>query len=224
MWKPNRMRKNEIQQDSSILLTKCGSPNNAYELFRELIVHDTILLNSMITVYSNCGRIKDAEQIFKTMQTKSLISWNSMIVGLSQNGCPIKPLDAFCKMNNMGFVISVCASISSLELDEQIFARATIIGLEFDQIISSFLIDLYYKCGFVENGQKLFDQMRKSDEVSWNSVLMDYATNGYQIEALDLFNEMRCENVIPTDVTFTRFCLPIIITGWLKRDRNCFTQ
>ncbi|GMP46624.1 hypothetical protein CsSME_00014697 [Camellia sinensis var. sinensis] len=191
---------------------KCRSPNNACKLFRELKVHDTILLNSMITVYSNCGRIKDAKQIFETMQTKSLISWNSMIVGLSQNGCPIGALDVFRKMNKMGLstdkfslasVISACASISSLELGEQVFARATVIGLELDQIVSTSLIDLYCKCGFVENGRKLFDQTRKSDEVSWNSMLMGYATNGYGIEALELFNEMRCESVVPTDVTFT---------------------
>ena len=64
-------------------------------------------------------------------------------------------------MNTMGLrtdkvslasVISACASISSLELGEQVFVREIVIGIEFDQVVSTSLIDLYCKSGFVENG------------------------------------------------------------------------
>ncbi|XP_057975072.1 putative pentatricopeptide repeat-containing protein At1g77010, mitochondrial isoform X2 [Malania oleifera] len=191
---------------------KCGSCNDACKLFNELEVYDTILLNSMITVYSNCGRIEDAKRIFEIMPSRTLISWNSMIVGFSQNGCPVKALALFCKMNKLGLmtdrfsmasVISACASISALELGEQIFARAIIVGLEFDQIISTSLVDFYCKCGFVESGRKLFDAMMKPDEVSWNSMLMGYATNGRGMEALELFDDMLHTGVDPSDITFT---------------------
>ena len=192
--------------------SKCGSLNDACKLFSELKTYDTILLNSMITVYSNSGKIEDAKQIFNTMPSKSLISWNSMIVGLSQNGCPVEALDLFCTMNkldlrmnrfNLASVISACASISSLELGEQIFARATVVGLDSDEVISTSLVDFYCKCGFIEIGRKLFDTMMKSDEISWNSMLMGYATNGHGLEALTLFNEMRHAGVMPTEITFT---------------------
>ncbi|XP_024451893.2 putative pentatricopeptide repeat-containing protein At1g77010, mitochondrial isoform X4 [Populus trichocarpa] len=192
--------------------SKCGSLNDACKLFSELKTYDTILLNSMITVYSNSGKIEDAKQIFNTMPSKSLISWNSMIVGLSQNGCPVDALDLFCMMNkldlrmnrfNLTSVISACASISSLELGEQIFARATVVGLDSDEVISTSLVDFYCKCGFIEIGRKLFDTMMKSDEISWNSMLMGYATNGHGLEALTLFNEMRHAGVRPTEITFT---------------------
>ncbi|KAK3043665.1 hypothetical protein RJ639_000081 [Escallonia herrerae] len=107
--------------------------------------------------------------------------------------------DKYC----LASVVSACASISSLELGEQIHARATIIGLEFDQIVSTSLVDFYCKCGFVEDGWKLFDEMVKSDEVSWNTMLMGYATNGYGSEALSLFSEMIRVGVVPTEITFT---------------------
>jgi pentatricopeptide repeat protein len=192
--------------------SKCGSPYDACKLFNELKYYDTILLNSMITVYSNCGKIEDAKCIFKMMPNKSLISWNSMIVALSQNGFAIEALDLLCEMNrlelrmdkfSLASAISACASISSLELGEQLFARATVIGLESDQIIRTSLVDLYCKCGFVDDGRKLFDGMMKSDEISWNTMLMGYATNGHGIEALNLFTEMRQAGVRPTDITFT---------------------
>lgn len=199
---------------SSLLDTysKCGRPSDACKLFSELKFCDTILFNTMITIYSSCGRVEDAKQIFKTMPDRSLISWNSMIVGLSQNGCPIEALNLFCEMNRLNLrmdkfslasVISAAASISSLELGEQVFARVTIIGLESDQIISTSLVDFYCKCGFVENGQKIFNVMVKFDEISWNSMLVGYATNGQGYEALALFEEMRNAGITPTGSTFT---------------------
>ncbi|KAI3464591.1 hypothetical protein Pfo_021254 [Paulownia fortunei] len=210
---------------------KCGSHIDACNFFGELKTYDTVLLNSMITVYCNCGRIAEAKCIFNDMKLKSLISWNSMIVGLSQNGYPVEALELFCTMNKINLsmdkfslasAISACASIPSLELGEQIFARATVIGVDFDQVIATSLIDFYCKCGFVEVGRKLFNQMMKSDEVSWNSMLMGYATNGYGTEALALFQEMRGEGVIPTEVTFTAVLSACDHCGLVEEGKNWF--
>ncbi|KAF5467839.1 hypothetical protein F2P56_012051 [Juglans regia] len=211
--------------------SKSGSFYDACKLFSELKAYDTILLNSMITVYSSCGKIEDAKWIFNTMPNKSLISWNSMIVAQSQNGCPIEALDLFCQMNKMNLrmdkfslasVISACASISSLELGEQVFARATVNGLESDQIICTSLVDFFCKCGFVESARSIFDQMMKCDEISWNSMMMGYATNGHGLEALTLFNEMRQAGVRPTEVTFTAVLSACDHCGLVEDGRKWF--
>ncbi|XP_058097386.1 putative pentatricopeptide repeat-containing protein At1g77010, mitochondrial [Magnolia sinica] len=193
------------------MYSKCGSSDDACNFFSELEEYDTILLNSMISVYSNCGRIQDARWVFNMMPQRSLISWNSMIVGYSHNNCAIEALDLFREMHRLNLrmdkvglasVISTSASICSLGLGEQIFAHATIIGLESDQIISTSLVNLYCKCGNVEDGRRVFDEMRKFNEVPWNSMLMGYATNGYGKEALKLFEDMRNAGVRPNDITF----------------------
>ncbi|XP_016464330.2 putative pentatricopeptide repeat-containing protein At1g77010, mitochondrial [Nicotiana tabacum] len=210
---------------------KCGRPDEAAGVFNELKIHDTVLLNSMITIYFSCNRTEDARQLFESMPYKSLISWNSMLIGLSQNGCPVEALDLFCRMNRMDFrmdkfsfssVISACASIASVELGEQIFARAVIIGIDWDQIISTSLIDLYCKCGFVTDARRLFNQMMKSDEVSWNSMLMGYATNGYGNEALNLFHEMRSAGVLPTNITFIGVLSACDHCGLLEEGKRWF--
>ena len=48
----------------------------------------------------------------------------------------------------------------------------------------------------------MFDQTKKFDVITWNSMLMGYATNGYGIETMDLFNQMRFSGVSPSDITF----------------------
>ncbi|KAK7311492.1 hypothetical protein RJT34_09679 [Clitoria ternatea] len=223
----------DIVVASSLLdaYSKCQGHYEACKLFSELKVYDTILLNTMITVYSNCGRIEDAKQIFNTMSSKTLISWNSLLVGLTQNACPSEALDMFCEMNKLDLkmdkfsfasVISACACKSFLELGEQVFCKAITIGLESDQIISTSLVDFYCKCGFVEIGRKIFDGLIKTDEVSWNTMLMGYATNGHGIEALTLFSEMRCGGVRPSAITFTAVLSACDHSGLVEEGRNLF--
>ncbi|GMH22015.1 hypothetical protein Nepgr_023858 [Nepenthes gracilis] len=213
------------------MYSKCRSPNDACNLFNGIEFCDTVLLNSMINVYSNCGKMQEAKRIFDTMPHRNLISWNSMVVGFSQNGWPILALDHFREMNtleiqmdkfSLASVISACASISAFELGEQVFARATVIGLEGDRIVCSSLVDFYCKCGFIDLGRKLFERMEKFDEVSWNSMLMGYATNGQGIETLNLFSAMRNAGIHPNGITFTAILSACDHCGLIEEARKWF--
>ncbi|CAF2060751.1 hypothetical protein YC2023_078610 [Brassica napus] len=210
------------------MYSTCGSPDEACKLFSEVKSYDTILLNSMIKVYFSCGRVEDAKSVFERIERKSLISWNSMTVGFSQNGCPGYTLEYFRQMHKLDLptdkfslssVISACASVSSLELGEQVFARATIVGLDSDQIVSSSLIDLYCKCGSVEHGRRVFGTTVKSDEVPWNSMISGYATNGYGSEAIELFKKM---SVRPTRITFMGVLTACNYCGLVEEGRKLF--
>lgn len=192
---------------------KSGSSCDACKFFSEVEIYDTVLLNTMITVYSNCGRIEDAKTLFSCISSKSLVSWNAMVVGLSRNGYAAEALEIFCEMNLQGLlmdevsyagIIAACASISSLDLGEQIFARVIVIGLECDPIVATAFVDFYCKCGHIDKGRKVFYRMVGLDVIAWNTMLMGYATNGYGIEALNLFLEMRKNsNVRPDVITYS---------------------
>lgn len=194
------------------MYSKCRSPDDASTLYNEINFHDTILHNTMITAYAACGRIQDAKYIFKTMLNKSLVSWNSMIVAYGQNGCPFDALHLFNEMNKLNLkmdefslasVISSCSIISATELGEQIFAKVIVTGLASDHIVSASLVDFYCKCGFINQGRRLFDEMIKIDEVPWNSMLMGYASNGHGNEAMNLFDQMISAGISPNMITFT---------------------
>ncbi|GAB2220023.1 hypothetical protein Drorol1_Dr00007664 [Drosera rotundifolia] len=213
------------------MYSKCGSAEDACEVFHELEYRDTVLLNSMINVYCKSGKVKEAKQIFNTMPQRSLISWNSMIVGLSQNGLPYLALDVFCEMSDLGIkmdkfslasIISACGCISSLEFGEQVFGRAMVIGLDADPVICTSLIDFYCKCGLVDMGRKLFDGMEKLDQTSWNAMLMGYATNGHGLHSLSLFNHMQHAGVEPNDITFTAILSACDHCGLVEEARKWF--
>ncbi|VFQ74431.1 unnamed protein product [Cuscuta campestris] len=178
-----------------------------------------------------CDLVEDAKCIFESMPHKSLISWNAMIVGFCQNGLPREAIDIFNKMNKMDVrmdrfsytsTISACSSISSLELGEQVFARAIITGVDSDQVFSTAVLDLYCKCGLVKQARKIFDQIPVPDEALWNSMLMGYATNGYGTESLNLLCEMRQAGVLPTDITFTGVLSACDHCGLLEEGKKWF--
>ncbi|CAN8234347.1 unnamed protein product [Cochlearia groenlandica] len=213
------------------MYSMCGIPLEACKLFSEVKTCDTILLNCMLKVYFSCGKVEDAKRVFERIENKSLISWNSMTVGFSQNGCPVETLEYFCRMFKLDMpldsfsfssVISACATVSSLEVGEQVFARATIVGLDSDHIVSSSLIDLYCKCGFVEHARRLFDTMVKSDEIPWNSMISGYARNGHGLEATDLFEKMYVAGVRPTKITFMGVLTACNYCGLVEQGRKLF--
>ncbi|XP_074288141.1 putative pentatricopeptide repeat-containing protein At1g77010, mitochondrial [Silene latifolia] len=233
----NLTLKSGISQDIVVacsvisMYTKCKVPDDACKFFREVKHRDTPLLNSMICTYSNCGRVNEAKEIFDNMQHKTLISWNSMLAGFAQNGSPESTLHIFREMNKreirmdkftLASAISACASITSREFGEQIFARATVLGLEGDLIVSTSLIDLYCKCGTVNLGRNLFNNMIKPDVASWNSMLTGYANNGQAMEVFSLFADMRHSGVKPDDVTFTVILSACRYCGLIEEARKLF--
>ena len=211
--------------------SKCGAWEDACRTFSEVRDRDTVLLNSMITVYSNCGMTDEARRVFDSIPNKSLVSWNSIIVGYSQNACAIEALDLFAEMHRLNLrlekeglasAISASASICALGLGEQLFSLATITGLESDLIISTSVINLYCKCGNVASGWRLFNWMTKSDKALWNSMIMGYASNGYGLETLDLFESMRNAKVVPNEATFTAVLSGCCHSGLVKEGWEWF--
>ncbi|CAO2827983.1 unnamed protein product [Amaranthus hypochondriacus] len=56
--------------------------------------------------------------------------------------------------------------------------------------ISNRLIDMYAKCGSLEDAQKVFDEMLERDLCSWNTIIKGYAKLGKLDFASKLFDEM----------------------------------
>ena len=63
-------------------------------------------------------------------------------------------------------------------------------GLEDDEVVSSPLVDMYIKCGKLENAHRVFEQLGSKDLISWTSIVLGYETSGKTREANKLFDKM----------------------------------
>lgn len=63
-------------------------------------------------------------------------------------------------------------------------------------------MDMYAKCGSIEDSYKLFKRMSLKSIASWNAMVLGFAQHGEGEKALDIFHEMLSYGLKPDKITF----------------------
>lgn len=204
------------------------------------IHHDIIKRGVETNVYVDCalmdmyckGRsVDNARRVFNKMSEQNVVSWTAMIAGYVQNGYANEALEAFCQMQVAGVkpnlvtltsVLPVCDQLAALRLGEQFHNHIIKNEFQSDAFVASALIDMYTKCGSVEDAWQVFDKISKRDVALWNSMIVGYGMHGYGKEALGLFDRMQLEGVKPDHVTFIHILSSCSHSGLLDEGLQCF--
>ncbi|MQL69367.1 hypothetical protein Taro_001637 [Colocasia esculenta] len=192
-------------------LSKSGMEIHAYA-YRHGLESYTSLCNALIAMYAKRGDVLASKQVFQRTNEKDVITWNTMV------SCYAFALDfnaAFELFHQMlsegqnpdeysfGSVLDGCGHLSSLQ--QGMTLHADIIKRGFSQsycVIQNALIDMYGKCGCVQDARKLFDEIELKDIISWNTIISCYGFNARPYEAYLLFKMMLEEGWKPNRVTF----------------------
>ncbi|OAY71729.1 Pentatricopeptide repeat-containing protein, mitochondrial [Ananas comosus] len=191
---------------------KFGCIHYAREVFDAMGIKDVFSWTSMLNAYGKCGNLKLAMQMFESMPERNAVSWSSMIAAYSQANQPKEALDLFNEMiaksvepldATLVSVLSACSQLGRLGLGRWIY-EYYINGekIKLSTKLANAFIDMYAKCGDVEAAARLFGEMLERDIVTWNSMIMAYATHDYFKESLVLFEKMTGSGIIPDDITF----------------------
>ena len=167
--------------------------------------------SALVDVYAKCSYVKDARLVFEEMNEKDIVVWNAMLFGYAQQSESEDALRLFLKLqhtrhrsNEFTFVavITAASNQASLPHGQQFHNLLQKSGLEFDPFVNNALVDMYAKCGCLEDARKIFNSAIWRDVVCWNSMISTYAQHGEAIEALKMFDEMIKERIQPNYVTF----------------------
>ncbi|KDP38027.1 hypothetical protein JCGZ_04670 [Jatropha curcas] len=167
--------------------------------------------NSLAHMYAACGQYNSAHKLFELMPVRDLVAWNTVINGFALNGKPNEALKLYEEMGSEGLepdgftivsLLSACAEIGALALGRRVHAYMVKVGLTENLHANNALLDLYAKCGSIMNAQKVFDGMGERNVVSWTSLIVGLAVNGFGMEALGHFKEMEKNGFVPSEVTF----------------------
>ncbi|KAJ7553994.1 hypothetical protein O6H91_06G122700 [Diphasiastrum complanatum] len=181
------------------------------EILNSHLQSDVLIGNALIHMYSKCGRLDSARHIFLNLTKRDIVSWNIMMAGFVQNGCSQEALLLFQHMEGQGFkpdrvsylaVLKACSNVGALEQGKRIHAKLIESGCDSDVFLGSALIDMYAKCGSIDEARQVFSNLPERDVVSWTSVISGFTQQGRGEEALHLFQEMRKEGIKPNKVTF----------------------
>ncbi|ERN08641.1 hypothetical protein AMTR_s00017p00201310 [Amborella trichopoda] len=172
---------------------------------------DAVIGSSLVDLYAKCGRIEEAQRLFQLLPEQDNVTWASLIAACAHQGLSSQVFSIFkdmleSRVNADHFVLSsilkACSTLSALASGKQIHAVIVKRGYETEVITSTALVDMYSKCGEIEEGIAVFDGLRDRDIVSWTGIIVGCARNGRAKEAIGYFGEMLRYGVNPNEVTF----------------------
>lgn len=180
-------------------------------IIRNIIQPDIFVNSSLMDLYFKCGKVESAETIFKLMPKTTAVSWNVMISGYVTEGKLFEALGLFGEMRQsfvepdaitFTSVLAACSQLAALEKGREIHNLIVERNLGNNEVVMGALLDMYAKCGAVEEAFGVFKCLPERDLVSWTSMITAYGSHGRVYEALELFAEMLQSNVKPDRVTF----------------------
>ncbi|XP_052110647.1 pentatricopeptide repeat-containing protein At5g04780, mitochondrial [Arachis duranensis] len=95
------------------------------------------------------------------------------------------------RVSNLHYLVQLYAKIRSSMAGRACHAYAIRIGLEFDVLTSNMIINMYSKCGLVDDARQVFDEMPVRSLVSWNTIIGALTQNAENQEPLLLFIQMQ---------------------------------
>ncbi|KAJ4977478.1 hypothetical protein NE237_002584 [Protea cynaroides] len=194
------------------IYAKGGDMDMAFRLFlamkdRKDVVSHTILING----YVDSGLVDLARGIFDQMIVKDLVSWNSMIHGYVKAKRPSDALLLFEKMEmesvkadeiTIVSLLSAAAGLCNLQFGRLVHRFILQRDIRIDSFVGTALIDMYAKCGSLEDAMLTFYKMGYIDTYACTAVITGLANCGHGSKVLTLFEQMKKEGIEPNEATF----------------------
>ncbi|KAK7349635.1 hypothetical protein VNO77_07153 [Canavalia gladiata] len=211
---------------------KHGKMNDAQALFEEMPERDLVSWVTMIDGYVKSGDVCAARSLFDEMPRRDVISCNSMMAGYVQNGYCIEALKIFHDMRKatnmlpddttLLIVLTAIAQLGHVEDGVVIHHYLMEKGYSLSGKLGVALIDMYSKCGSIENAISVFDNIGGKCVDHWNAVIGGLSIHGMGEMAFDFLMEMERNSIIPDDITFIGVLSACRHAGMLKEGLICF--
>ncbi|KAM5564148.1 pentatricopeptide repeat-containing protein [Rosa sericea] len=194
---------------------------------------DYVVGSILTDLYARVGNIKDALGLFYRLPMKDTVAWSGLIIGCAEMGLSWLAFSLFRDMVYLdievdqfviSFVLKVCSSLTSLGSGKQVHAFCVKSGYESEGVVVTSLIDMYSKCGDIENGLALFDSVADRDTVCWTGIIVGCGQNGRADEAIKLFNKMIESGLKPNKITYLGVLSACRHAGFVKNARTIFNS
>lgn len=167
--------------------------------------------NSLIDFYGKAHLVGEARSVFDEMRRRDEVSWCSMLVIYAQNGMEEDAFKTYLRGRRdqglvptdfmLSSILTTCSGLSGLDLGRAVHAVAVRSCVDCNIFVGSSLVDMYGKCGSVVDAETVFNELPERNLVTWNSMIGGYAAQGNPSLALELFDVMLREGMMPNYVT-----------------------
>lgn len=127
----------------------------------------------MISAFAQAGLCDEALQLFQEMVGETVSPNDVTVVS----------------------VLSACGKKGDLEFGKWIHSYIKRYAIEETLTLSNAMLDMYIKCGSLEDAKLLFDQMSARDSISWTTMLVGCARSGEFDAAQHIFDVMPSHDI-----------------------------
>ncbi|XP_062180065.1 pentatricopeptide repeat-containing protein At3g49170, chloroplastic [Phragmites australis] len=181
-----------------------------------LIEADTVVANSLLTLYSKCGAVAAARSVFDGMRggLRDLVSWTAMASCLARNNAEDEALRLFGELLEEGLwpnAFTLCAAAQACFASELFhLAGGAVLGFVFktgfwgtNVSVGCALIDMFAKNGDLVAARRVFDGLVERTVVVWTLLITRYVQRDYADKAVDLFLDMLENGFLPDEYTMS---------------------
>eukprot|EP00250_Pteridium_aquilinum_P018765 c24206_g10_i1 orf=398-2725(+) len=171
---------------------------------------DVQMSNALIDMYIKCKSLGDAHKVFNKSSQCDMGAWNTMIAGYVQHGKSQEALELFVDLHQAGLepdritfvcILKVCSVVAALDEGKIVHTCISSKAMESKISIVNAVIDMYGKCGSMEDAQRVFDQSLTRDVVTWSALMSGYVQQGDYKVVLKMFQSMQHEGVKPDGIS-----------------------
>ncbi|KAL0553082.1 hypothetical protein IC582_006968 [Cucumis melo] len=240
----NDMLQREVEPDNftyPVVLKACAQLAAIQEgmqihghVFKLGLEDDVFVQNSLINMYGKCRDIKMSCAIFRRMEQKSVASWSAIIAAHASLAMWWECLALFEDMSREGCwraeesilvnVLSACTHLGAFHLGRCAHGSLLKNITELNVAVMTSLMDMYVKCGSLQKGLCLFQNMTKKNQLSYSVIISGLGLHGYGRQALQIFSEMVEEGLEPDDVTYVSVLSACSHSGLVDEGLDLFNK
>ncbi|XP_024519257.1 pentatricopeptide repeat-containing protein At1g09410, mitochondrial [Selaginella moellendorffii] len=187
----------------------------AKELFSTMPGWNSVSWTSMVVALAQNGLLDEARDMFEQLPERTLVSWNAMLTAYAQNKHGRQALSLLAAMDSEGVTkpdrvtlitaLNACADVGALAQGKELH-QAVDEEMSYkhraDVSVATALLNMYGRCGSVEQARRLFEAMPRHDIVSWTAIVSAYARCRQAKVSLQLFRAMELEGMLPNEISF----------------------
>ncbi|KAK6923896.1 Pentatricopeptide repeat [Dillenia turbinata] len=196
---------------------------------------NTFVASALIDCYSKCGSLDQAVFLFEASIVRDSILVNSMISGYAQNSYCVEAINLFIMERQNGnfspsdhtfsSVLDACAKLTTLLQGRQVHTLIVKLGSDNNVFVLCALLDMYAKCGSIDDAQRIFDQSSKRNRVLWTSIITGYALSGRGLKSVEFFERLLKEEwFTPDHICFTSILTACNHAGFLDEGEIYFEK
>ncbi|KAL3531021.1 hypothetical protein ACH5RR_010343 [Cinchona calisaya] len=193
------------------LLKQCKSTRPVKQIHAQMLIHSIYKYNFLLPKLIDLKDFSYSLTLFSHLPNPNDYAFNAFIRGLTTTWKRFDlALKFYYKMKSLAikpdnftypFVFISCGSLLAIGPGRLAHCEALKNGLLLDFHVCHSLITMYSRFGELGFARQVFDEIEVRDLVSWNSMISGYSQMGFAREAVELFDMMRHEEVVPNEMT-----------------------